>query len=119
MTQIDKETVERLASWGEMLHHDRPEFKMARTLHALRAALEAKDAEIARLREALEMVMIGGNDLVTQLPVDHPPPDTPPLEALQYLGAGAGYDVWCCWSAIMRARAALRETEHTTHHDAQ
>ncbi len=68
------------------------------------AALEAKDA-------ALRAVMIGGNHLAVWLPDPCPPVETEPLAALEQIGAGIHYDVWCCWRSIMHARAALQAKE--------
>lgn len=64
-------------------------------------------AEIARLRAALESVMIGGNSLAIVIGADHPPHGTPHSEALAHYGSGVKYEAWCCWNAIMLARAAL------------
>jgi hypothetical protein len=74
------------------------------------AALDAKDAEIARLRAALERVMVGGNHLAVWLPEPCPPIETEPLVALEQIGSGIHYDVWCGWRAIMQSRAALSAT---------
>lgn len=70
------------------------------------------------LREALDGVMIGGNHLATILVhkvgdnfAFHYPPDMDPQEALRTLCATTEYDVWCCWAAIMRARATLTQGE--------
>lgn len=63
----------------------------------------------ARYREALELCMIGGNHIATYRTDKWPTPGTDHNEALERLGAGREYDMWCCWNAIMRARAALRD----------
>jgi len=70
-------------------------------------ALSAAEAENAKLRGALDSVMIGHNHLVAWLPANVPEPETDPLKALGMIGAGVEYDVWCCWRSIMLARAAL------------
>jgi len=31
---------------------------------------------------------------------------------LQFYGPGHKYDAWCCWNAIMLARAALSGDKH-------
>ena len=77
--------------------------------------------EILRLRAqrdqllaALKLVMIGGNHLASvligQLGGDFAaffPPDLDHEIALRVLGATDEYEVWCCWAAIMTARAAM------------
>jgi hypothetical protein len=66
------------------------------------------EAEIARLRHALEKVMVGGNHLVTIIGVDHPPHTATHDAAMNHYGVDDyAYDAWCCWRAIMEARAAL------------
>jgi len=72
---------------------------------------DALRAEIAELRDALEGVLVGGNHLATWLPIPHPPFSDEPSTALEQLGAGITYDIWCCWRSIMQARAALEETK--------
>lgn len=64
-------------------------------------------ARIGELEAALSRCMIGGNHLAVWLPEPCPPVETEPLDALEQIGAGAKYDMWCCWRAIMQARAAL------------
>lgn len=63
---------------------------------------------------ALNDVMVGGNHLasilVGKLGGDFAtkyPSDLDPQDALRLLSATIEYDVWCCWAAIMRARAAI------------
>ena len=70
------------------------------------APLEAAD-EIERLRAALESVMVGGNHLATIIGATHPQVGTHYEAALQFYGPGHQYDAWCCWNAIMEARAAI------------
>lgn len=65
-------------------------------------------AEVARLREALRSVLIGGNHLATIIG-DHPPHTASHDEALEHYGAGDAYEAWCCWRAIMNARSALSQ----------
>lgn len=64
-------------------------------------------AENEKLRAALETVMIGGNHLVSIIGADHPPYGTSYDEVLAHYGGGVKYEAWCCWNAIMEARAAL------------
>jgi len=77
--------------------------------HRFETRAEAAEARTKRLREAWERVAIGGNHLATWLPEPCPPVETEPLVALEQIGAGIHYDVWCCWRAIMQSRAALQE----------
>jgi hypothetical protein len=70
--------------------------------HALRE-------EVERLRAALRAVMIGGNHLVSIIGATHPQTGSHYEAALQFYGPGHKYDAWCCWNAIMEARAALEE----------
>ncbi len=72
------------------------------------AALESLRDEVARKDAALRGVMVGGNHLAIWLPQPCPPLETEPLAALEQIGAGVYYDVWCCWRSIMQARAALK-----------
>ena len=75
--------------------------------------------ERCRGREALaasQGVLTGGNHLAKLLVhklgpdfAERCPPDMDPQDALHFLHATPEYDVWCCWSAIMRFRAALPE----------
>jgi len=88
-----------------------------RHIEKLEAALAAKDAEAqAMVAAALEPALVGGNHLVAHLPHDYPPPSADPLEALEQIGAGITYDIWCAWAGIMNARdndarAALEASE--------
>ena len=66
-------------------------------------------ADLAKAVEALEEIMVGGNHLAVWLPDNHPPADVEPLVALEKIGAGVSYDVWCCWRSIMLARTTLAE----------
>ena len=77
-------------------------------------ALTMLSAENARLREALELTMVGGNHLANVLIgkigagfAEKFPPDMEQEDALRILCATDTYEVWCCWTAIMRARSAL------------
>lgn len=66
-------------------------------------------ARIEQLEAALQKVMIGGNHLATIIGATHPQAGTHPAGALEFYGPGHQYDAWCCWNAIMVARAALGE----------
>lgn len=71
--------------------------------------IAALEAEAERLRAALESVMIGGNHLAAIIGATHPQAGTHHEAALAFYGSGHQYDAWCCWNAIMQARAALEE----------
>ena len=68
-------------------------------------------ARIAQLEAALQKVMIGGNHLATIIGATHPQAGTHPAGALKFYGPGHQYDAWCCWNAIMVARAALEASD--------
>ena len=68
--------------------------------------LEAAD-RIAQLEAALRDVMVGGNHLAQVLGIGHLAAGSSYEAALEFYGPGPNYDVWCCWNAIMQARAAL------------
>jgi chromosome segregation ATPase len=76
---------------------------------ANRVAIMRLEAKLAKAVEALESVMVGGNHLAILLPDTFPPAETKPLDALEIMGAGDSYEVWCCWRSIMLARATLAE----------
>ena len=65
--------------------------------------------ELERLRAALRAVMVGGNHLATIIGATHPLAGTHFEGALEFYGTGHQYDAWCCWNAIMEARAVLEE----------
>jgi hypothetical protein len=69
------------------------------------------EARLAKAVEALERCMVGGNHLAVWLPEPCPPVEAEPLVALEQIGAGMTYDLWCCWRVIMHARAVLAEIE--------
>jgi hypothetical protein len=71
------------------------------------------EAKLAKAEEALDGIMVGGNHLAVWLPDNHPPADVEPLVALEKIGAGVSYDVWCCWRSIMLARTTLAELKGT------
>ena len=66
-------------------------------------------ANLAKALAALDGVMVGGNHLAVWLPYDHPTAETEPQVALEQIGAGVSYDVWCCWRSIMKARNTIAE----------
>jgi hypothetical protein len=68
---------------------------------------ECLTAAISELVEGLQACMIGGNHLALHLPENHPPTETDPLEALEKMGAGIDYDIWCAWRSIGLARALI------------
>jgi hypothetical protein len=70
--------------------------------------IEELRRDIERLRAALDRCMIGGNHLATYHKTTWPEPGSDPAKALEALGAGWEYDMWCCWGAIMCARDALQ-----------
>lgn len=82
---------------------------LAAAIDALERERDEAEARAKRLEKAWERVAIGGNHLATWLPEPCPPVETEPLVALEQIGAGIHYDVWCCWRAIMQSRAALQE----------
>ena len=67
------------------------------------------EAKLEKAVEALDGVMVGGNHLAVWLSDDHPPAEVEPLAALEKIGAGVSFDVWCCWRSIMLARTTLAE----------
>jgi hypothetical protein len=78
---------------------------------------------VERLEEALDLTMVGGNHLATVLIgklgagfAEEFPPDLDQELALRMLCATDTYDVWCCWSAIMRARSVLSTREGECGH---
>jgi hypothetical protein len=66
-------------------------------------------AENERLRAALGSVMVGGNHLATIIGATHPQTGSHYEAALQFYGPGNQYEAWCCWNAIMQARALTQE----------
>lgn len=76
-------------------------------LREARAKIHQQAAEIGRLKEALDRVMIGGNSLAIHHRDDWPIPLTEPLIALEIMGSGIEFDIWCCWREIMLARTEL------------
>lgn len=70
-----------------------------------------KDAadEIERLRAALTKTQIGVNHIATYRTDKWPGYGTDHEVALERLGAGREYDMWCCWNAAMTARDELAQ----------
>ena len=81
---------------------------------AMANRIEELEVKLAKAVEALERVMVGGNHLAIWLPDDHPTAEAEPLAALEQIGAGVSYDVWCCWRVIMLARTTLAELKGET-----
>ena len=80
--------------------------------------LIALDAERGRLREALNLVLTGGNHIASVLIGElgggfsgRFPPTADHDEVRRQMGFDGidhdVYEIWCCWNAIMRARSAL------------
>ena len=67
------------------------------------------EAKLAKALEGLDRVMVGGNHLATILPDNFPPAETEPLIALETMGYGHDFEVWCGWRSIMLARTTLAE----------
>lgn len=75
-------------------------------------------ASAPELYEALKTCMVGGNHIASALigrlgpsfSSDYPP-DADCLQVLEKVGSGVNYEMWCCWAAIMRVRAALAKAE--------
>ena len=61
-------------------------------------------AENERLHEIIERMGIGVNHIATYRTDKWPDYGTPCDAALEKLGAGREYDMWCCWNAAMCAR---------------
>ena len=76
--------------------------------HAL-ATIAFQSARIAALTEALARTQIGVNHIATYRTAAWPDVGTAHEIALERLGAGREYDMWCCWNAAMQARAALSQ----------
>jgi hypothetical protein len=85
-----------------------PGSRMHRLAILARRGADAAD-RIEQLEAALQKVMIGGNHLATIIGGTHPQAGTHHAAALEFYGPGHQYDAWCCWNAIMNARAALEE----------
>lgn len=68
-------------------------------------------AENARLRAALDRLLVAGNHIATYRTEQWPDYALDGLTreqqceyALRTLGACRDYDMWCCWSAMMQVR---------------
>ena len=84
-----------------------PDYFCAKYVRADR--IEELEAKLAKAVEALGRVMVGGNHLATILPDSLPPAETEPRSALEIMGYGYDFEVWCCWRSIMLARTTLAE----------
>lgn len=73
----------------------------------------ANRAEIERLQAAVQRMGIGVNHIASYRTDAWPDYGAACDVALEKLGAGREYDMWCCWNAAMCARDALtREPRH-------
>lgn len=79
-----------------------------------RQLLEA-GAVIERLKAAVERMAIGVNHIATYRTDKWPDYGTPWEAALEKLGAGREYDMWCCWNAAMCARDLLTNQKDTSN----
>jgi hypothetical protein len=68
---------------------------------------EEQKREIELLRAALNKCLIGGNHIATYKNDNWPAVGHDHALALDKLGAGKDYDMWCCWNALMQARAMV------------
>lgn len=75
--------------------------------HSCCVRLEAAEAENKSLRAAVERMAVGVNHIATYRTDKWPNYGTDPMGALEKLGAGREYDMWCCWNAAMCARDSL------------
>ena len=118
---MTREEVERVIKNVE------PYYPWKHEINYLRDHDQAQREEIARLREALDGIMTGGNHLALQINDlfgEHPPVDASCEDAMGFYRVGVRgcdghawkYDVWVCWKKIMQARAALAgKEEHELH----
>lgn len=90
--------------------------RMTREIDRLTELANKRWRETNAMQAALERVMIAGNHIATYRTYRWPDykPDGLTREqhcerALRTLGDGREYDMWCCWSGIMQARAALQK----------
>lgn len=105
---MSDDLVKRLDNLWSMLE-DEGFYTKANTTILAANRIEELEVKLAKAVEALERVMVGGNHLAIWLPDDHPTAEAEPLAALEQIGAGVSYDVWCCWRVIMLARTTLAE----------
>lgn len=73
--------------------------------------LDRAAATIERQRAAIERMAIGVNHIATYRTERWPPYGSDSAGALEALGAGQEYDMWCCWNAAMCARGTLASTD--------
>lgn len=78
--------------------------------------VKAAEAKLSVMREAFDRLLIAGNHIAnyrTELWPDYKlngiTQDQLCESALRTLGAGMDYDMWCCWSAMMRVRDDLTD----------
>lgn len=75
--------------------------------HDDEAARGIRVGNIRAWHDAVERILIGGNHIATHRTDSWPAVGTPHEAALEKLGAGKDYDMWCCWNAMMQSRDAL------------
>jgi hypothetical protein len=59
--------------------------------------------------KALQKILTGVNHIATWRTPRWPEAGTEHQKALEVLGAGQEYDMWCCWNTAMLVRAELVE----------
>jgi hypothetical protein len=83
----------------------------------------AKDARIAEFEAALELALTGGNHIANQLIgmvgadfASKYPPDMDVWQVAEKLADPVAHDLWCCWSAMMRARSTREGKQTNSRH---
>jgi hypothetical protein len=64
------------------------------------------------LEQAIERALVGGNHLALLIGSDHPPHTAEASQALEHYGAGAQYDIWCAWRALMNLARVWRPQDY-------
>ena len=111
MSETDEQFVERMTPFHGIKSTDSvrlPGDDFARLFAIADRGADAA-ARIEQLEAALRAVMVGGNHLAIIIGATHPQAGTHHAGALEFYGPGHQYDAWCCWNAIMVARAALED----------
>lgn len=102
---IIAEVIRRYLAADRSKHLERRNEELERKIHQYETDnLPILRSQVQRLRDALERALIGVNHIATYRSDAWPGPGIDPEVALQKLGAGREYDMWCCWSAAMKAR---------------
>lgn len=87
---------------GEVIPCHVPVAKLAQLISSTRSTAQ---------REIMTKIMIGGNHIASHRADNWPDYDkAEPIDALEIIGAGASYDMWCCWREIMLARDSLKKS---------